>query len=135
MGKTLLTTDPKMMVKVMLIAGALFSFAGVAAGAFAAHGLKNRMTPEMFAIFEVGVRYHMYHALALLAVAFSINLFPQSGVHVAGYFFILGILIFSGSLYLLSLTGARWLGALTPVGGFCFLLGWLWIIWSVGKSL
>lgn len=105
--------------------GSASALLAVALGAFAAHGLKTKLSAEMFNIFEVGVRYHMYHALALLAVAWASARWPGSSINAAGWLFIAGTIIFSGSLYLLSLTGIRWLGAITPIGGAAFLLGWL----------
>lgn len=106
-------------------AGALSAFLGVAAGAFAAHGLKTRLTPEMLAVFEVGARYEMYHAFALIACAWAATQWPGKLVDGSGWLFIAGTVLFSGSLYALSLTGFRWLGAITPVGGLAFLAGWL----------
>ncbi|HTK83000.1 MAG TPA: DUF423 domain-containing protein [Bacteroidota bacterium] len=117
-----------------VLLGSLFAFAGVALGAFAAHLLKDRLTPEMFSIFEVGVRYHMYHALGLFGVAWLADRYPQSNIALSGWLFAGGIVIFSGSLYLLSLTGERWMGMITPIGGLCFLAGWLWMGWRVWKS-
>lgn len=106
-------------------AASISAFLAVALGAFGAHGLKARLTPEMLDIFEVGVRYHMYHSFGLLAVAWASAHWPQSGANTAGWFFLAGIVIFSGSLYILSLTGLRWLGAITPIGGVAFLIGWI----------
>ena len=111
--------------------GSLSAFLAVALGAFAAHGLKTKLSPEMFNIFEVGVRYHMYHALALLAVAWASTRWPGTSVTAAGWLFLAGTVIFSGSLYLLSVTGLRWLGAITPIGGVAFLIGWLLLAWCV----
>jgi uncharacterized membrane protein YgdD (TMEM256/DUF423 family) len=105
--------------------GALAAFVGVALGAFAAHGLKNKLPPDMFNIFEVGVRYHMYHALGLLAVAAAAARWTGPWVTAAGWLFVFGIIVFSGSLYLLAMGGPRWLGAITPIGGLAFLIGWL----------
>ena len=113
------------------IAGSISAFLGVALGAFAAHGLKTKLPAEMFNIFEVGVRYHMYHALALLGVAWASTRWPGTSVTAAGWLFLAGTVIFSGSLYLLSVTGERWLGAVTPLGGVCFLLGWLLLAWGI----
>lgn len=110
--------------------GALLALVGVAAGAFGAHGLKSRLEPEMLAVFEVGVRYHMYHALALLAAAWAWTRWPGSLVAASGWLFVVGIVIFSGSLYLLSLTGVRWLGAITPLGGVAFLAAWACLAWA-----
>ncbi|MGE5243224.1 MAG: DUF423 domain-containing protein [Betaproteobacteria bacterium] len=107
-----------------LLVGALAGFTGVALGAFGAHGLRGRLTPEMLAVFETGVRYQLYHAVALVAVS---ALMPRLGgwlVVWAGWMFTAGIVLFSGSLYLLALTGVRVLGAVTPIGGLAFLVGW-----------
>jgi uncharacterized membrane protein YgdD (TMEM256/DUF423 family) len=100
-------------------AGAALMFLAVALGAFAAHGLKSRLAPEMLAVFETGVRYHVYHALALLALG------AARGPDKAGWCFIAGIALFSGSLYLLALTGEKRLGTITPIGGVLFLAGWV----------
>lgn len=97
---------------------------GVALGAFGAHGLRGRLSPEMLAVFETGVRYHMYHALAILATAALMSKLDGRAVHVAGWSFTTGIIIFSGSLYALALTGTTMLGAITPLGGVAFLAGW-----------
>jgi uncharacterized membrane protein YgdD (TMEM256/DUF423 family) len=121
------------MDRFFFVAGSLLAFFGVALGAFAAHGLKPRLAPDMFNVFETGVRYHMYHALALLAVAWASWRWPDSNAHIAGWAFIIGIIIFSGSLYLLSVSGIRWLGAITPIGGVAFLIGWILLIWAVWR--
>jgi len=121
------------MDRLFFLAGSISAFLAVALGAFAAHGLKNKLTPEMFSIFEVGVRYQMYHALALLAVGWASTRWPGTAVNAAGWLFIAGTIIFSGSLYLLSLAGPRWLGAITPLGGAAFLLGWLLLAWSAWR--
>ncbi len=113
------------MDRVFFLAGVLSGFVGVALGAFAAHGLKARLAPELLATFEIGVRYQMYHALALLGVAWACTRWPGGAALAAGWLFIAGTLVFSGSLYLLALTGTRWLGAITPMGGLAFLAGWL----------
>jgi uncharacterized membrane protein YgdD (TMEM256/DUF423 family) len=118
------------MDRFFFVAGAAMAFLAVALGAFGAHALKDRLTPDMLAIFEVGVRYQMYHALGLVGVAWAVSRWPESSAHVAGWAFIAGILVFSGSLYLLTLTGARWLGAITPLGGLAFLAGWAILVWS-----
>lgn len=112
-------------MRLFWIGGALLAFLGVAAGAFGAHGLRGRLTPEDLAIFETAVRYQMYHSLALLAVAWANGQWPGTLANAAGWFFVAGILIFSGSLYLLVLTNTRWLGAITPIGGLAFLAGWI----------
>lgn len=104
--------------------GAILAGLGVVLGAFGAHGLKARVSAEMLAVFETGVRYHMYHALALLAVGWAATQRPGAWVQASGWLFLVGIAIFSGSLYVMTLTGARWLGAITPIGGLAFILGW-----------
>lgn len=110
--------------------GALFAGLAVAAGAFGAHGLKSRLAPDMLDVFETAARYEMYHALALFVVAWAVARWPESGAGVAGWCFVAGILVFSGSLYVLALTGIRWLGAVTPIGGVAFLIGWGVLAWS-----
>src|SRR3954468_24331066 len=112
------------MPSTFMLRGALAGFAGVAFGAFGAHGLRGRLTPEMLAVFETGVRYQMYHALALLLVAALAARTPGTTIAAAGWLFIAGIVIFSGSLYLLAVTGVTVLGAITPIGGVAFLAGW-----------
>ena len=107
-----------------LLIGALAGFTGVALGAFAAHGLRGRLSPEMLAVFETGVRYHVYHALALIATAAIMERFGGRLVAAAGWLFTAGIVLFSGSLYLLAFTGITIFGAITPIGGVAFLLGW-----------
>jgi len=122
------------MDRFFFVAGSLLAFFAVALGAFAAHGLKTRLSPDMFNIFEVGVRYHMYHALALLAVAWACSRWPESNAHTAGWAFIFGIVVFSGSLYVLSITGMRWLGAITPIGGIGFLAAWALFVAAAVKA-
>lgn len=114
--------------------GALSGFIGVALGAFAAHGLKSRLTPELLATFEIGVRYQMVHALALLAVGWALTRWPGAVLSAGGWLFVAGTLLFSGSLYVLSLTGEKWLGAVAPVGGLAFLAGWLCLAWGAWKG-
>jgi uncharacterized membrane protein YgdD (TMEM256/DUF423 family) len=110
---------------------AIFGFLGVALGAFGAHGLQGRLTAGDLSIFETAVRYQMYHALALLFVAVFLSRGgAASGVSVAGWGFSAGIILFSGSLYLMLLTDQRWLGAVTPLGGLAFLVGWAALAWS-----
>ena len=116
--------------RLFLALGALSGAVAVTLGAFGAHALRGRLAPELAAAFEVGVRYQMYHALALLAVAWAATRAPGGGVAFAGWLFVGGTVVFSGSLYLLALTGARWLGAVTPVGGLAFIAGWLLLAWA-----
>jgi uncharacterized membrane protein YgdD (TMEM256/DUF423 family) len=104
--------------------GAALALLAVALGAFGAHGLRGRVAPELLDVFETGARYHMYHALALLAVAWACSRWPGAAPVAAGWLFVAGIVLFSGSLYLMTLTGQRWLGAVAPIGGLAFLLGW-----------
>jgi uncharacterized membrane protein YgdD (TMEM256/DUF423 family) len=115
----------KPMDRTFMFVGALMGFVGVGLGAFGAHALKGRLSPDMLAVFETGVRYQMYHALALLATAALMSRSEGRAVVVAGWSFTAGILIFSGSLYALALTGVTMLGAVTPLGGLAFLIGWV----------
>ena len=112
------------MVAGWFAAGAVLCGLGVVFGAFGAHALAGRLSTEMLAVFDTGVRYHFIHALGLLAVAWAASRWPSGLVGAAGWLFVVGIVIFSGSLYLLALTGARWLGAITPIGGLCMIAGW-----------
>jgi uncharacterized membrane protein YgdD (TMEM256/DUF423 family) len=113
------------MDRTFVFLAALMGLVGVGFGAFGAHGLRGRLSPDMLAVFETGVRYQMYHALALLAVAILLPRLEGRAVLVAGWSFIAGIFIFSGSLYALALTGVTTLGAITPIGGVAFLAGWI----------
>jgi len=113
-----------------LLLGAVYGLLGVAFGAFGAHALRSRLAPDMLAVYHTGVEYQFYHAFALLAVGVLCTVRPGPGLGVAGWCFGLGVLLFSGSLYLLALTGTRWLGAITPVGGLLFLVGWAALIWA-----
>ena len=105
--------------------GAIAAAIGVMLGAFGAHGLKSRVDSDLLVIFETGVRYHMYHAIGLLAVGWAASRWPGGWVTASGWLFLVGILVFSGSLYVMTLTGARWLGAITPIGGAAFIAGWI----------
>jgi uncharacterized membrane protein YgdD (TMEM256/DUF423 family) len=105
--------------------GAISAMLAVAAGAFGAHALRSRLTPEYLAVFETAARYQMYHALALLAVAWAVSRWASFLPVIAGWLFVAGTVLFSGSLYILALTGARWLGAVAPLGGAAFLAGWI----------
>jgi uncharacterized membrane protein YgdD (TMEM256/DUF423 family) len=104
--------------------GAWSALLSVAAGAFGAHALRSRLSPEYLTVFETAARYQMYHALGLLAVAWAVSRWPGGLTQWAGWLFVVGSVLFSGSLYALALTGVRWLGAITPLGGVAFLLGW-----------
>ena len=105
--------------------GAWLGALGVALGAFGAHGLKARVSADMVAVWETGARYHVLHALALLATAWACERWPGAYTSGAGWLFLAGIALFSGSLYALALSGVRVLGAITPVGGLCFIAGWV----------
>jgi uncharacterized membrane protein YgdD (TMEM256/DUF423 family) len=114
------------MDRVFFALGSISAGLAVALGAFGAHTLQARLTSDALSTFETGVRYQMYHGLALLAVAFAITRWPSAGLlNAAGWLFIAGTVLFSGSLYLLSLTDTRWLGAVAPLGGAAFIAGWL----------
>ena len=102
----------------------------MALGAFAAHGLKASLAPDLLAVFETGVRYQMYHAFALFAAAWGFAQWQARAFVLAAWLFVAGIVVFSGSLYLLALTGERWLGAVTPLGGLAYLAGWLCLAWG-----
>src|SRR5438132_2118660 len=112
------------MDRTFLLVGAVLGFLGVALGAFGGHALRNRLSPEMLAVFETGVRYQMYHALALVAVAAIEPRMDGYLVVTAGWAFAVGIVLFSGSLYVLALTGATAFGIVTPFGGLAFIVGW-----------
>ncbi|HXE73061.1 MAG TPA: DUF423 domain-containing protein [Candidatus Nitrosotenuis sp.] len=113
--------------------GAVLGALGVAAGAFGAHALREHLPPDRLSVYEVGARYHLVHSLALLAVAFAAWRWPSGLVSAAGWLLLSGILLFSGSLYGLALTGVRLLGAITPLGGLCFLAGWLLLALSAWR--
>lgn len=125
------------MFRGFLMLAAFFGFTGVGLGAFAAHGLKNRLSAEYLAIFHTGVMYQLVHTLALLAVALLAVQIPGRLMTWAGISFVIGILLFSGSLYLLTLTGVTQLGIITPFGGLAFLVGWLMLglaAWRLGTA-
>lgn len=122
------------MDRTFFIMGALLAGMGVAAGAFGAHALRARLAPEMLTVFETGVRYHLIHALALLSVAWATTRWPSHAANAAGWLFLAGILLFSGSLYALSLSGIRALGAITPLGGVAFIAGWLALAWAIWRG-
>jgi len=113
------------MPRTFLLLAVFFAFTAVALGAFAAHGLKGRLSVEMLGIFQTGVQYQMLHALALLALAVLAKHTDSIALLAAGILFALGIVLFSVSLYLLALTGMRSLGMITPIGGLAFLAGWV----------
>ena len=111
--------------------GALLALMSVAAGAFGTHALRPRLASDLLAVFETAAKYQMYHALALLLVAVALGKWGGAALVWAGWLFVAGTAVFSGSLYILALTGVRWWGAVTPIGGACFLLGWILVVWGV----
>jgi uncharacterized membrane protein YgdD (TMEM256/DUF423 family) len=121
-------------MRILFSLGCIFGGIGVALGAFAAHGLRGALSAADLGTFEVGVRYQMYHAFALLMTAWAAERWPGTNVLIAGWAFVGGIVLFSGSLYLLVLTGPRWLGAITPLGGASFLVGWTLLAWTALRS-
>ncbi len=122
------------MDRTFALIGSLLAMVAVIFGAFGAHALRGRLSPEDLITFETGVRYQMYHALALLAVAWAASRWPSGATTAAGWLFVLGIVVFSGSLYVLVLTGQRWLGAVTPLGGLAMIGGWASLAWAIFRG-
>jgi len=122
------------MDRLFVVFGALSALVAVGLGAFGAHGLRSRLSSDMLAVFETGVRYQMYHALGLLACGWAVSRWPSSVLVAAGWLFVAGTLVFSGSLYALTLSGQRWLGAITPLGGVALLAGWVALAWGAWSS-
>ena len=118
-------------MRILLIIGSLFAAFSVLLGAFGAHGLKSRLSMEDLAIFETAVRYQMYHALGILLMGVASFYLTEKLVSIPAYFLILGIIIFSGSLFLLVFTNLRWFGAITPIGGLCLIIGWLLLAYNI----
>jgi uncharacterized membrane protein YgdD (TMEM256/DUF423 family) len=121
------------MDRLFVTVAALSGLIGVAAGAFGAHALRERLSPENLAVFETAARYQMYHALALMAAAWASTRWPGPVIQWSGWLFIIGTVLFSGSLYALALSGVRWLGAITPLGGLAFMAGWLCLALSAKR--
>jgi len=120
------------MFKLFVSLGGINAMLAVALGAFAAHGLENRLSPDMLQVFETGVKYHFYHALGLIAVGLVAAHFPESSLlRWSGWLMVAGIVLFSGSLYVLSVSGIKWLGAITPIGGTAFIVSWLLLVVAV----
>jgi uncharacterized membrane protein YgdD (TMEM256/DUF423 family) len=116
------------MDRLFISIGAVSGFVGVAAGAFGAHALRERLPADMLQVFQTGVLYQMFHALALIGVGILLARYSIEGspwLAASGWLFVAGSVLFSGSLYLLALSGTTWLGAVTPIGGVAFLAGWL----------
>ena len=123
------------MSKLVIMLAGINGFLAVSLGAFAAHALRDRLSPELLNTFQTGVQYHMYHALALFGIGLMMINFPASNIlRVSAYLMLAGLVFFSGSLYLLSITGIRWLGAITPIGGVFFLVAWAIIVWFAAKQ-
>ena len=122
------------MAKFWLISASIFGFLSVALGAFGAHSLKNILDDYGKSIYEKAVLYQMFHTMALFAVGLMQHFDKETSFSTAGWGFFIGIVLFSGSLYLLAVTGIKWLGAITPVGGVAFLFGWLWLVWTLIKG-
>jgi uncharacterized membrane protein YgdD (TMEM256/DUF423 family) len=122
------------MDKTFVLIGAGLGFLGVALGAFGAHALKGKVDADMLAVFETGVRYQFYHALALLIVGWACAHWTSPAITAAGWLFVAGTALFSGSLYALALTGIKVLGAITPIGGVCFLAGWACLAWAAWRG-
>jgi uncharacterized membrane protein YgdD (TMEM256/DUF423 family) len=122
-------------MKLFAMLGAINMALGVILGAFAAHSLKTILAADQLAVYQIAVQYQIYHALGLLLVAGLQIPFPHSGgLRTGGWLLLAGIMLFSGSLYAMALTGWAWLGPVTPVGGVCFIIGWLWIFWAMLKE-
>ena len=117
-----------------VVLGGLFAAASVAAGAFGAHALKSILDPSMLAVYETAARYQMYHALGLFVVAWLVRETEDSLAVKAGWLFCIGILLFSGSLYIVALAGIKWMGALTPLGGISFISGWACVAWTAWRA-
>ena len=122
-------------MKQFIVIGAFAMALGVILGAFGAHGLKGKIEPNMLAAFHTGVEYQLYHSLGLMLVGVLLYQFPQArGLVTGGWLLLAGVVMFSGSLYGLALSGARWLGPVTPLGGLAFILGWVWVGWSLLRA-
>ena len=115
--------------KLFVSIGAAMAAVAVVLGAFGAHALKARLPADALEVYQTAVQYHFWHALGVLAVGLALQLFPEAGwLRTAGWLLTAGIVLFCGSLYLLALTGSKWLGAVTPLGGLAFILGWLALV-------
>ena len=121
--------------RLFLVLGSLFAFGAVALGAFGAHGLKARISPEMLSVWQTGVQYHFFHALGLILLGLAFFHLPDSALlRASAWLMAAGIVLFSGSLYALALTGQKWLGAVAPLGGTAFLLAWGGVAWAVLRA-
>ena len=122
------------MHRLFLMLGAASGAIGVAAGAFGAHSLRDKVEPRLLEVFETAARYQMYHALALVAVGLLASRWPSGLLNAAGWLFVAGTLVFSGSLYAMTFTGVRALGAITPIGGVCFIAGWVCLAVAASRT-
>lgn len=122
-------------MKVFVVVGCILGLLSVALGAFGAHGLQDKVEPRMIEVWETAARYQMYHALALFAAAWVLQQTQHTGATVAGWSFIAGTLIFSGSLYVMVLSGVKWLGAITPIGGTVMIVGWVALLVAAVKGM
>jgi uncharacterized membrane protein YgdD (TMEM256/DUF423 family) len=120
--------------RILIATGAISAFIGVGLGAFGAHGLRKRLSADMLAVFEIGVRYQLVHALALLGAGAAASRLSGGALATAGVLFVIGTLVFSGSLYVLALSGRKWLGAITPLGGLALLAGWASLAWAAAGA-
>jgi len=124
-----------MTARSVLAAAAVLMFLAVGSGAFGAHALRARLTPDMAAVWQTAVQYHAWHALGLLAIGLLLVHWPErSLLGIAAWLLVAGIVLFSGSLYAMALSGVRGLGAITPIGGVAFLAGWLCVAWSCWRE-
>jgi len=122
-------------MKILLVLGALNGALAVSFGAFGAHGLKSRVDDSMLTVWSTASEYHFYHALAMLLCGLLAKAFGASGMVTAGWVLFAGTLVFSGSLYVMVLSGQKWLGAITPLGGTALIIGWLMLAWSLFKAV
>jgi|TARA_B100001245_G_C22732917_1_gene355717 uncharacterized membrane protein YgdD (TMEM256/DUF423 family) len=117
-----------------IITGAVMAGIAILLGSFGAHGLKNKITADYLAIFNTGVKYHFYHALGLIIIGILAFHFPSEPLNLPSIFFVAGICLFSGSLYVLSITGLKWVGAITPLGGLSFIIGWILTAYYIWRA-
>ncbi len=130
-----MTATAEQSMKILLVLGALNGALAVILGAFGAHGLKSRVDESMLAVWSTASEYHFYHALAMLLCGLLAKAFGASGMVTAGWVLFAGTLVFSGSLYVLVLSGQKWIGAITPLGGTALIIGWLMLAWSLFKAV
>jgi uncharacterized membrane protein YgdD (TMEM256/DUF423 family) len=120
--------------RTFFVVGCALAGATVAAGAFGAHGLQGRVEPRLVEVFATAAKYQMFHALALLAVAWAVDRWPEARLELGGWLLVAGTVVFSGSLYLMVATGTRWLGAVTPIGGVLMIFGWIVLAWRTATA-